>query len=71
MIGEYAKKAQMNPGILYGVLSFVIVFNSIYSYFIFKEKITLKMSVGILVVILGVLWISIAKSSPVKFDSTT
>lgn len=63
IIGEYAKLACINPGIIYGCLSSAIIFNSLFTYFIFGEKITFKMCIGISIVIAGVVWISVAKNT--------
>jgi hypothetical protein len=63
IIGEYAKKAIINPGIIYGCLSSTIIFNCLLGYLMFNEKMNLRISIGIVVVIGGVVWISIAKNS--------
>ena len=68
VVGDYAKKALINPGIIYGCLSFALVFNSILAHYIFKQYLTIKTYLGIGVVILGVVWISVAKNSNYKVE---
>lgn len=63
MIGEYAKRAGINPGIIYACLSSSIIFNSLFAAIIFKQNLSLKICFGIAVVIGGVVWISIAKNA--------
>jgi drug/metabolite transporter (DMT)-like permease len=63
LIGDFAKKAMINPGLIYGCLSSIIIFNCIFTYVLFNEKITIKMCSGIAFVIAGVVWISIAKNN--------
>ncbi len=63
MVGEYANKAQINPGIIYGCISSSIVFNAIFAHFLFKQHLTSKQMVGIGVIIIGVVWISVAKNT--------
>jgi drug/metabolite transporter (DMT)-like permease len=62
MIGDYASKANINQGIIYSCVSSVIIFNLIMCYFLFDEKITIKTCLGILILVFGVVWISIAKN---------
>lgn len=65
LIGDYASKANINQGIIYACVSSVIIFNIIMCYFIFNEKITLKTYLGIIIMICGVVWITIAKSKTI------
>lgn len=65
LIGDYASKANINQGIIYACVSSVIIFNIIMCFFIFDEKITLKTYLGILTMICGVVWITIAKNRTV------
>lgn len=62
-VGEYALKAGINPGIIFGCFSSAVVFNCILAYFIFGERVTLKMCLGMTVIVVGMLWISISKTS--------
>ena len=39
------------------------MFNSILAHYIFKQHLTIKTSLGIGVIIIGVVWISVAKNS--------
>ncbi len=57
--GQVAVEAQINPGIINGVLSTSIIFSSFFSYLLFNEKITMKMMLGISIVIVSVVWISL------------
>ena len=61
-IGDYAKEAGLNPGIVYGCLSISIVFSSLIGYLWFRESLTKRTLVGISVVIIGVIWVSMANS---------
>jgi multidrug transporter EmrE-like cation transporter len=70
LIGQYARLACMNPGIIYACLSATIIFNSIWGFLVFGEKITIKMSIGILVVIASVFWISVARNSNLDYEIT-
>jgi drug/metabolite transporter (DMT)-like permease len=63
IIGDYAKRAAINPGIIYACLSSTIIFNTFFAAWFFEEKLSLKISVGIAVVIGGVVWITIAKNA--------
>ncbi len=62
LIGNYASKANMNQGILYSLVSLAIVLNIIICYFLFNEKIAIKTYLGIVTLICGVIWMSIAKN---------
>ena len=55
--GQVAIDAKINPGIISGVLSTSILFTSVFSYVLFNERITLKMMLGITIVIISVTWI--------------
>jgi drug/metabolite transporter (DMT)-like permease len=61
--GQVAVDAQINPGIINGVLSTSIIFSSVFSYLLFDEKVTLKMMLGITIVIISVTWISLVNGN--------
>jgi drug/metabolite transporter (DMT)-like permease len=69
LIGNYASKANINQGIIYACVSSVIVFNIIMCYFLFNEKVTIKTYLGIVILVCGVVWISIAKNTPTEGTS--
>ncbi len=60
IVGNMAKDAQMNPGIVYGLLSTSIVMIAGYNWMVFGERITLKMCIGITIVCVSVMWMSLA-----------
>ncbi len=61
IVGNMAKEAQMNPGIAYGLLSTSIIMAAAYNWVVFGDRITLKMCFGIAVVLVSVLWMSLAQ----------
>ena len=61
--GQLAVDARINPGIINGVLSTSIIFSSVFSYILFNERITLKMMVGITIIIISVTWISLVNGN--------
>jgi len=61
--GQVAVDARINPGIINGVLSTSIIFSSVFSYILFGERVTLKMMVGITIVIISVTWISLVNGN--------
>lgn len=67
-VGEYALVAGINPGIIFGCFSSVIIFNSIIAYFLYGEKATVKQCLGMGIVIIGMLWISIAKNQTAEIE---
>ena len=60
IVGDMAKDAQMNPGIVYALISTSIVMIAGYNWILFGERITLKMLVGITIVCISVMWMSLA-----------
>lgn len=70
MAGNYCRIAQVNPGIVYVCFSLSIIFTSVMSFCIFHERLSLKMILGIATVILGVVWISLAKSTSTQVTTT-
>ena len=54
----------MNFGVITSCLSFNILFVTIMGYFMFKEKITFKMIGGMLIVVIGIVWVALSKQSP-------
>ncbi|TNV78842.1 hypothetical protein FGO68_gene1391 [Halteria grandinella] len=63
--GNYCRLAQVNPGIVYVCFSLSIIFTSVMSFCLFHERLTLKMMLGIATVVLGVVWISLARTGEV------
>ena len=61
IVGNMAKEAQMNPGIAYGLLSTSIIMAAACTWVIWKEPITLKMCIGIAIVLVSVIWMSMAE----------
>ena len=57
--GSLAVSAQMNPGIAYGLISTSIMMAAAYNWIVFGERITLKMCVGMVIVIVSVMWLSL------------
>ena len=51
----------MNPGIAYGLLSTSIIMAAACNWVIWKEPITLKMCIGIAIVLVSVIWMSMAE----------
>jgi drug/metabolite transporter (DMT)-like permease len=50
----------MNPGLAYGCQSTSIIFTSLMSRFVFKERMSIKMAIGILVIIFSVIILCLA-----------
>ena len=65
----YAKLAQINLGIVSSIFSLAIVFNTLFSRILFDEKLSAPKYVGIIIIIIGVVWISLLKSKPPQFDN--
>jgi drug/metabolite transporter (DMT)-like permease len=61
--------AQLNPGIAYGCMSITTIFSAIFSFLIFKERITPKMIVGIVIVVGSVGLISFTKNSKIELNN--
>jgi drug/metabolite transporter (DMT)-like permease len=62
LAGEYCRLAGVNPGIVYACFSVSIIFNCLFSYILFGERLSLKMCFGIGIVIVGVVWVSLAQA---------
>jgi multidrug transporter EmrE-like cation transporter len=63
--GNMAIEAKMNPGIIYGLMSTGIIMAAIYNWIIFGERITAKQCIGIGIVVISVMWMSVAKDEPI------
>lgn len=57
----FANLANINFGIVSCCYIVSIIVNSTSGYFFFQEKITFKMIGGMVVVVIGVIWISLAR----------
>eukprot|EP00347_Sterkiella_histriomuscorum_P004869 403358778 len=60
----YAKLAQLNLGIISSIFSLAIVFNTIVGRLLFGEKLSLSKYIGIVIIIVGVVWIAMLKGKP-------
>jgi drug/metabolite transporter (DMT)-like permease len=63
--GNMALEAEMNPGIAYGLISTSIMMVAAYNWIIFGERITLKMCLGISIVVASVMWLSLVSGDSV------
>ena len=64
--GNMAIKAQMNPGIAYGLISTSIIMAAAYNWIVFGERITIKMCFGIVIVVGSVIWLSLISGEKEK-----
>ena len=63
---HYAILANVNFGIISCCFIVSIVINCTFAYFFFSERMTLRMILGILVTISGIIWISLSKAMLAK-----
>ena len=73
IVGQYSTRAEINPGIAYGCLSTSIIFTSVMSWVVFKERMGWKMCFGVALVLISVVMLStagIAHSGPLASGSS-
>ncbi|CDW80115.1 UNKNOWN [Stylonychia lemnae] len=71
VITNLCKKANLNIGIAMSLLCFSIVFQIIFGWLYFREKLSKTMIFGILIIISGVSWVSIAKNQEINSNIPT
>ena len=64
MTAYYAKLAQINLGIISSIFSLAIVFNTVVGRFLFGEKLNISKYLGMVIIVIGVIWISLLKGKP-------
>eukprot|EP00347_Sterkiella_histriomuscorum_P011194 403373388 len=69
LITQYAKLAGMNLGIVFSILTLSIVLQTIIFALFFDEKLTLKITSGMLIIIVGIVLISIDKKPQGNLDN--
>jgi drug/metabolite transporter (DMT)-like permease len=62
LVGYYSALANVNPGIIFGISSLVIVFNGFLGFYFFKEVANRMINLGMTLIIAGIVWISLAKN---------
>jgi|LauGreDrversion4_2_1035121.scaffolds.fasta_scaffold485971_2 drug/metabolite transporter (DMT)-like permease len=60
----FAIKAEINFGIVSSAMCIGAPLNCVLSYIFWKEKMNLKMILGTILIILGVIFVALAKGSP-------
>eukprot|EP00347_Sterkiella_histriomuscorum_P005828 403355116 len=63
MTADYCLKADMNIGITFSILCLAVVFQTLYGWIVYKESVSIQALIGISMIIMGVVGISLTKSS--------
>ena len=66
----YAGLAQVNFGIITSCLTISTVLNCILSFFFYGEKLNIKMVIGIILILVGIVWISLAEGKVLKVENS-